>query len=61
MFIKSAPEAEAEGNLREIYESDERAWATCPNHARGLQPAPRGLASMACFQGSFAEPAIETL
>jgi hypothetical protein len=47
MFIKSAPEAEAEGKLREIY---------------GLQPAPRGLASMACLSGEYSqEPAIETL
>jgi uncharacterized peroxidase-related enzyme len=53
MFIKSAPEAEAEGKLREIYEDDRKSLGYVPNHARVFSLRPEVLLAWRAFQGSI--------
>lgn len=53
MFIKSAPEGEAEGSLREIYEGDRKSLGYVPNHARVFSLRPEVLQAWRAFQGSI--------
>jgi uncharacterized peroxidase-related enzyme len=53
MFIKTAPEAEAEGKLREIYEGDRKSLGYVPNHARVFSLRPEVLQAWRAFQRSI--------
>ena len=53
MFIKTIPEAEAEGKVREVYESDQKSLGYVPNHAKVFSLRPEVLAAWRAFQGSI--------
>lgn len=53
MFIKTIPEAEAEGTLREVYEGDQKSLGYVPNHAMVFSLRPEVLAAWRAFQGSI--------
>jgi len=48
MFIKTVPEAEAEDDLREIYDGDLVAFGFAPDHARVFSPPTGGAQGLAC-------------
>jgi uncharacterized peroxidase-related enzyme len=53
MFIKTVQEAEAEGDLREIYDGDLVAFGFVPDHARVFSLRPEVLKAWRAFQGSI--------
>jgi uncharacterized peroxidase-related enzyme len=53
MFIETVSEAEAQGKLREIYESDEKSLGYVPNHAKVFSLRPDVLEAWRGFQGSI--------
>jgi len=53
MFIQTIPEKEAQGNLREIYESDQKNIGYVPNHAKVFSLRPDVLEAWRAFQGSI--------
>jgi uncharacterized peroxidase-related enzyme len=53
MFIQTTPEAEAEGKLREIYESDKKSLGYVPNHAKVFSLRPEVLEAWRAFQVSI--------
>ena len=53
MFIRTISEADAEGKLREIYESDLKSLGYIPNHAKVFSLRPEVLAAWRNFQGSI--------
>ena len=53
MFIQTIPEADAEGKLREIYESDRKSLGYVPNHALVFSLRPEVLATWRAFQASI--------
>jgi uncharacterized peroxidase-related enzyme len=53
MFIKTIPETEAEGKLREIYEGDKKSLGYVPNHAKVFSLRPEVLEAWRAFQGSI--------
>ena len=53
MFIQTISEAEAEGKLRDIYESDQKNLGYVPNHAKVFSLRPDMLEAWRAFQGSI--------
>jgi uncharacterized peroxidase-related enzyme len=53
MFIRTVSEAEAEGKLREIYESDQGSLGYVPNTAKVFSLRPDVLETWRAFQGSI--------
>lgn len=53
MFIRTIPEAEAEGKLREIYDGDRKSLGYVPDHARVFSLRPEVLEAWRAFQGSI--------
>jgi len=53
MFIQTISEAEAEGKLRDIYESDQENLGYVPNHAKVFSLRPDMLEAWRAFQGSI--------
>lgn len=53
MFIKTIPEAEAEGKLRTIYEGDIQNMGYVPDHAKVFSLRPDVLEAWRAFQGSI--------
>lgn len=53
MFIKITSEEDAEGKLREIYESDRKNLGYVPNHAKVFSLRPDVLETWRAFQGSI--------
>lgn len=53
MFIKTIPEAEADGKLREIYEGDLKILGYVPNYANIFSLRPEVLEAWRTFQGSI--------
>jgi uncharacterized peroxidase-related enzyme len=53
MFIQTIRESEAEGKLREIYESDQKSLGYVPNHATVFSLRPEVLEAWRAFQGSI--------
>jgi uncharacterized peroxidase-related enzyme len=53
MFIRTVSEVEAEGKLREIYESDQEDLGYVPNHAKVFSLRPEVLEAWRGLQGSI--------
>jgi uncharacterized peroxidase-related enzyme len=53
MFIQTTSETEAQGKLREIFESDYKNMGYVPNHARVFSLRPDVLEAWRAFQGSI--------
>jgi uncharacterized peroxidase-related enzyme len=53
MFIRTIPETEADGKLREIYEGDRKNTGYVPNHAKVFSLRPEVLEMWRTFQGSI--------
>lgn len=52
-YIKTIPEADAEGKLREIYDGDLKNYGYIPNHASLFSERPEVLEAWRAFQGSI--------
>ena len=52
MYIRTIPEAEAEGKLRGLYEGDQETFGFVPNHAKVFSLRPDVLEAWRAFQGS---------
>jgi uncharacterized peroxidase-related enzyme len=53
MFIETISEAEAEGKVRAVYESDQSSLGYVPNHAKVFSLRPDVLEAWRSFQGSI--------
>jgi uncharacterized peroxidase-related enzyme len=53
MFIDTISEAEAEGQLHELYEGDQASFGFVPDHAKVFSLRPDVLAAWRAFQGSI--------
>lgn len=53
MFIETVSEAQAEGDLREIYEGDRETFGFVPEHAKVFSLRPEVLKAWRAFQGSI--------
>lgn len=53
MFIETVSEAEAKGDLREVYEGDQETFGFVPDHAKVFSLRPDVLKAWRAFQGSI--------
>jgi len=53
IFIKTIPESEAEGKLRDFYEAEQKSSGYVPNHLKVFSLRPEVLETWRAFQGSI--------